>query len=124
MEIEAKFAVPDEMTLERLVQADRLAGYTLLPAKIKRVHDTFMDTPDRAVLASDLQELAALLADDDSRAAKVADSIAEKLRAVGQGVASMQLQKRIAKYEFEEALDALKEAARALDIPLSQGEEK
>jgi two-component system sensor histidine kinase/response regulator len=79
---------------------------------------------DRAVLASDLQELAALLADDDSRAAKVADSIAEKLRAVGQGVASMQLQKRIAKYEFEEALDALKEAARALDIPLSQEEEK
>lgn len=79
---------------------------------------------DRAVLASDLQELAALLADDDSRAAKVADSIAEKLRAVGQGVASMQLQKRIAKYEFEEALDALKEAALALDIPLSQEEEK
>jgi hypothetical protein len=36
----------------------------------------------------------------------------------------MQLQKRIAKYEFEEALDALKEAARALDIPLSQEEEK
>ena len=52
MEIEAKFAVPDEATLERLAQADRLAGYTLLPAKIKRVHDTFMDTPDRAVLTS------------------------------------------------------------------------
>jgi two-component system sensor histidine kinase/response regulator len=79
---------------------------------------------DRAVLANDLQELAALLADDDSRAAKVADSIAEKLRAVGQGVVSLQLQKRIAKYEFEEALDALKEAALALDIPLSQEQEK
>ncbi len=52
MEIEAKFAVPDEATLKRLAQADQLAGYTLLPAKIKRVHDTFMDTPDRAVLAS------------------------------------------------------------------------
>ena len=52
MEIEAKFAVPDEATLNRLAQVDRLAGYTLLPAKIKRVHDTFMDTPDRAVLAS------------------------------------------------------------------------
>ena len=79
---------------------------------------------DRAVLASDLQELAALLADDDSRAAKVADSIAEKLRAVGQGVASMQLQRRIAKYEFEEALDTLKEAALALGVPLLQKEEK
>jgi inorganic triphosphatase YgiF len=52
MEIEAKFAVPDEATLNRLAAADQLAGYTLLPAKIKRVHDTFMDTPDRAVLAS------------------------------------------------------------------------
>jgi inorganic triphosphatase YgiF len=52
MEIEAKFAVSDEATLNRLAQADQLAGYTLLPAKIKRVHDTFMDTPDRAVLAS------------------------------------------------------------------------
>ncbi len=52
MEIEAKFAVPDEATLNRLAQADQLAGYTLLPGKTKRVHDTFMDTPDRAVLRS------------------------------------------------------------------------
>lgn len=52
MEIEAKFAVPDEATLNRLAAAEQLAGYTLLPAKIKRVHDTFMDTPDRKVLAS------------------------------------------------------------------------
>jgi triphosphatase len=52
MEIEAKFTVPDEATLNRLAAADQLAGYTLLPGKTKRVHDTFMDTPDRAVLAS------------------------------------------------------------------------
>ena len=45
MEIEAKFAVPDEATLNRLAQVDRLAGYTLLPAKIKRVHDTFWTRP-------------------------------------------------------------------------------
>jgi two-component system sensor histidine kinase/response regulator len=79
---------------------------------------------DRTVLASDLRELAALLADDDSRAAKVADSIAEKLRALGQGPVSAQLQKRIAKYEFEEALDALKEAALALNIPLALEEKE
>ena len=52
MEIEAKFAVPDEATLNRLAQVDQLAGYTLLLPKIKRVHDTFMDTPERAVLTS------------------------------------------------------------------------
>jgi two-component system sensor histidine kinase/response regulator len=79
---------------------------------------------DLGVLARDLQELAALLADDDSRAAKVADSIAEKLRATGQGQASLQLQKRIAKYEFEEALEVLREAASALHIALSTEEEK
>jgi inorganic triphosphatase YgiF len=52
MEIEAKFTVPDEATLNQLAAANQLAGYTLLPGKTKRVHDTFMDTPDRDVLAS------------------------------------------------------------------------
>jgi two-component system sensor histidine kinase/response regulator len=75
---------------------------------------------DRALLRRDVQELAALLADDDSRAAKLADSMAEKLRAVGQGPASLQLQKRIARYEFEEALDVLRTAAQAIEIPLSE----
>ena len=75
---------------------------------------------DRDVLRQEVQTLAALLADDDSRAAKLADSMAEKLRAVGQGPASLQLQKRIARYEFEEALDVLRTAAQAIDIPLSE----
>ena len=79
---------------------------------------------DRTELARDLRELSALLADDDSRAAKLADSIAEKLRALGQGLISAQLQKRIAKYEFEEALDSLKEVASALDIPLALEEKE
>ena len=75
---------------------------------------------DREVLRLEVQKLAALLADDDSRAAKLADSMTEKLRAVGQGPASLQLQKRIARYEFEEALDVLRTAAQAIDIPLSE----
>ena len=52
MEIEAKFAVPDEATWLRLQTADKIAGYALSPGKTKRVHDTFVDTPDRAILAS------------------------------------------------------------------------
>ena len=52
MEIEAKFAVPDEATWLKLQQVERLAGYTLSPGVTKQVHDTFVDTPDRAILAS------------------------------------------------------------------------
>jgi len=52
MEIEAKFAVPDEATWLKLHTVDQIAGYTLSPGKTKQVHDTFMDTPDRAILAS------------------------------------------------------------------------
>ena len=77
---------------------------------------------DREALAADLQNLAALLADDDSRAAKVADSITEQLRSVGQGAAAMQLQKRISRYEFEEALETLLDTAKLLDIALEPKE--
>jgi inorganic triphosphatase YgiF len=52
MEIEAKFAVPDEATLNRLAAMEQLAGYTLLPGETKRMRDKFMDTLDYAVLKS------------------------------------------------------------------------
>jgi inorganic triphosphatase YgiF len=52
MEIEAKFAVPDEAKWLKLQTVDQIAGYALSPGATKHVHDTFMDTPDRAILAS------------------------------------------------------------------------
>ena len=52
MEIEAKFAVPDEATWLKLQVVEQIAGYALSPGKTKQVHDTFVDTPDRAILAS------------------------------------------------------------------------
>jgi inorganic triphosphatase YgiF len=52
MEIEAKFAVLDEATLLKLQTVVQIAGYVLSPGKTKQVHDTFMDTPERAILAS------------------------------------------------------------------------
>jgi inorganic triphosphatase YgiF len=52
MEIEAKFAVPDEATWLRLQTVDQIAGYALSVGKTKQVHDTFVDTPDRSILAS------------------------------------------------------------------------
>lgn len=52
MEIESKFAVPDEATWLRLQAVEQLAGYALSPGKMKQVHDTFMDTPERTILLS------------------------------------------------------------------------
>ena len=52
MEIEAKFAVPDQATFERLKSMQQLAGFTLLAGKVKRMHDTFLDTPDRRMGAA------------------------------------------------------------------------
>jgi len=52
MEIESKFAVPDEATWLRLQSVEQVAGYTLSAGEMKHVHDTFMDTPAHAILAS------------------------------------------------------------------------
>jgi inorganic triphosphatase YgiF len=52
MEIEAKFAVADETTWLKLQTVDQIAGYALSLGKTKQVHDTFVDTPDRSILAS------------------------------------------------------------------------
>ena len=52
MEIEAKFALPDLDTLRRLQTLDRLAGYDLSPPSTKQVHDTYLDTVDRRILAA------------------------------------------------------------------------
>jgi two-component system sensor histidine kinase/response regulator len=73
---------------------------------------------DRELLAQEIQQLAALLGDDDSRAGKLAEAIAPKLRNVGQVAAATQMQKYIGKYEFEEALETLMTAAAALNVPI------
>ncbi len=52
MEIEAKFSLPDVDTLRRLRADDHLATFTLSAGKTKQVHDTYLDTPDHAVLAA------------------------------------------------------------------------
>ncbi|MBN2205143.1 MAG: CHAD domain-containing protein [Thermoleophilia bacterium] len=52
MEIEAKYSVPDDDTLERLARARRLAGYTLGALADRRDGDVFLDTADRRFLAA------------------------------------------------------------------------
>ncbi len=52
MEIEAKFALPDLQTLRRLEAAEHLAGFDLLPGKVRQVHDTYLDTAGQHLLSA------------------------------------------------------------------------
>jgi inorganic triphosphatase YgiF len=49
MEIEAKFIVPDETTLQSLMDMRELGGFWLEPGLTKQVRDSYRDTADRAV---------------------------------------------------------------------------
>ena len=51
MEIEAKYSIPDEQTFQRLQETPTLAGFDLGPMTSADLHDTYLDTPDRAILA-------------------------------------------------------------------------
>jgi len=52
MEIEAKFAVSEVKTFQRLQAADRLAAFALSAHQVKQVHDTYLDTADQLILAA------------------------------------------------------------------------
>jgi CHAD domain-containing protein/adenylate cyclase class IV len=52
VEIEAKFAVPDRETFERLQAIKHLSSYTLSNRQIKIVQDAYLDTPKRELLAA------------------------------------------------------------------------
>jgi len=52
MEIEAKFAVPDVATFQRLQAVKHIAGFSLSAHQVQQVHDTYLDTEERLILAS------------------------------------------------------------------------
>ena len=49
MEIEAKFAIPDVDTFEKLGVLAGLGDYALTEVEVKQVHDTYFDTTDRRI---------------------------------------------------------------------------
>jgi len=49
VEIEAKFAVPDMSTFQRLLAAKTLAGMRLVAGTTQEIHDRYLDTPDQAI---------------------------------------------------------------------------
>ena len=52
MEIEAKFAVPDIATFQRLQAVDHIAGFALSAHQVQQVRDTYLDTEKRLILVS------------------------------------------------------------------------
>src|SRR5262245_15772546 len=50
MEIEAKFDVPDDSTLERLLSLETLGDYALVAGSEQRTSDRYLDTPGRDLL--------------------------------------------------------------------------
>ena len=49
VEIEAKFVVPDEAKLQRLLEMRELGGFRLKPGPARQVSDSYRDTADRAI---------------------------------------------------------------------------
>ena len=52
MEVEAKFLVPDEETLARLIEVESLAGCSVEPGEARHDADTFLDTAGRRLLTA------------------------------------------------------------------------
>ncbi len=73
---------------------------------------------DRLELTKQLQQLAALLENNDTRAGKLVDSVDNTFRSLGQGDAIIQINQLIDQYEFEEALAKLAATTLVLDIVL------
>jgi histidine kinase len=73
---------------------------------------------DREALTGQFKQLAALLANNDTRARKLAESLDDTLRSLGQEQWQEQMNKQIAEYQFDEALETLVGMAQVLDISL------
>jgi signal transduction histidine kinase/DNA-binding response OmpR family regulator len=73
---------------------------------------------DRDALALELRQLEAMLAELDPAAAGLAEGLEERLRALGQGAAAATLLRRVAEFEFDTALEPLREIAAALGVTL------
>ncbi len=79
---------------------------------------------DRDVLTLQVRELAHMLGQDDGAAIKLAETLFPMMTAAGQEEHARQVRRLVTQYDFEEALDQLREAAAALDISLTGKEEQ
>ena len=73
---------------------------------------------DKDALGVELRQLAALLADLDSSSGAMVENLSPQLNALGQEAATRSLLKLVGEFEFDDALERLKETARTLEIAL------
>ncbi|MRV70738.1 response regulator [Duganella sp. FT92W] len=104
------------LELQEVVGVILLALDTRRPAAMPTAAPEAGADPE-ALLAA-MREMAALLAQDDAQAARLAEGLEAQLQAAGQGEHGRQLRRQIAQYDFEGALAQLHEAAGALQVTL------
>jgi len=101
--------------LQQITQAMAPAGYDAESAGL-------VATPGAAVdleqLGKDLQELAALMAQDNFLASKSMANVAAKLVAAGKEHSAIEISMQVAEYDYEEALKTLTASAQSLGITL------
>jgi CHAD domain-containing protein/transposase len=105
MEVEAKFSLPDQECLHRLQVTTRLAGFPLAKGETRVVHDTYMDTPERKILAGGFA----------CRFRQEADGIRITLKGVSEAVEAIHKRE-----EMEVLMPALQPVERWPDSPLRE----
>ncbi|MBF0473391.1 MAG: response regulator, partial [Nitrospirae bacterium] len=71
---------------------------------------------DKEIMLVELRKLAGLLSDDDSLAVKVMDVLEGQLKSAGYGDTASKMRTNISSFDFEEALDNLKEIGQAMGV--------
>jgi inorganic triphosphatase YgiF len=114
MEIEAKFIVPDALTLQRLLEMRELGGFRLEPGPTRQVSDSYRDTADRAIHRGGYA--CRIRRQDDERIAT--------LKGLGraEGAVHQRAQHEVTLDAEEAPADWPASPARKLALALSQGE--
>ncbi|KWT79616.1 response regulator [Candidatus Magnetominusculus xianensis] len=105
-------------TLEEALKVQLANISEAMPAPVEQSQTADSVPIDTAALAEEIQKFAAMLAEDDPGAAETAGGIMDKLTALGHGEAARQINTLISGFEFEDALEKLKEAAAAIGVEL------
>jgi two-component system sensor histidine kinase/response regulator len=112
----------DEALAGLALELQEVVGVILLALDARRPGAAAASTPaasaDPEALLAAMREMAALLAQDDAQAARLAEGLEAQLQAAGQGEHGRQLRRQVAQYDFEGALAQLHEAAGALQVIL------
>ncbi|MEO5357153.1 MAG: response regulator [Nitrospirae bacterium YQR-1] len=107
-----------ELTLKGLLLRISSAVSSPVKESIEVSAGSTLTQIDMSAFTSEVKKFAALLADDDSSATDMVDGITEKLTACGAGAVAKQIKALISRFEFEDALEKLKEVSASIGVEL------